>query len=92
MSLSSLVNLSSLIDDAKCYELVRQHRWPEGVRCPHCDSASVARHGHDDTQRHRQRYRCRQCLIFTRSGGHLSKLGMIRAEVKDGSESAGIHG
>jgi len=35
MSLSSLVNLSSLIDDAKCYELVRQHRWPEGVRCPH---------------------------------------------------------
>ena len=61
MSLSSLVNLASLIDDAKCYELVRQHRWPEGVRCPHCDSASVARHGHDDTQRHRQRYRCRQC-------------------------------
>jgi transposase-like protein len=61
MCLSSLVNLSSLIDDAKCYELVRQHRWPEGVRCPHCDGASVARHGHDDTQRHRQRYRCRQC-------------------------------
>jgi hypothetical protein len=26
------------------------------------------------------------------SGGHLSKLGMIRAEVKDGSESADIHG
>jgi hypothetical protein len=31
-------------------------------------------------------------VIFTRSGGHLSKLGMIRAEVKDGSESADIHG
>jgi putative transposase len=31
-------------------------------------------------------------LIFPRSGGHLSKLGMIRAEVKDGSESADIHG
>ena len=31
-----LVNLSSLIDDAKCYELVRQHRWPEGVHCPGC--------------------------------------------------------
>jgi hypothetical protein len=27
-----LVNLSSLIDDAKCYALVRQHRWPDGVR------------------------------------------------------------
>jgi len=31
-------------------------------------------------------------LIFPRSGGHLSKLGMIRAEVKDGSESTDIHG
>ena len=53
-----LVNLSSLIDDAKCYELVRQHRWPEGVRCPACDSAAVTRHGRDDTEPHRQRYRC----------------------------------
>jgi transposase-like protein len=61
MSSLTLVNLSSLIDDAKCYELVRRHRWPNGVRCPHCDSALVARHGHDDTQRHRQRYRCKQC-------------------------------
>jgi transposase-like protein len=56
-----LVNLSSLIDDAKCYELVRQHRWPDGVRCPHCGSASVARHGHDVVERHRQRYRCKDC-------------------------------
>ena len=31
-------------------------------------------------------------VIFTHSGGHLSKLGMIRAEVRDGSESADIHG
>ena len=56
-----LVTLSPLIDDAKCYELVRQHRWPTGVRCPHCDSPSVARDGHDDTQAHRQRYRCSDC-------------------------------
>ena len=56
-----LVNLSSLIDDAKCYELVRQHRWPDGVCCPHCQSAAAARHGRDDTQPHRQRYRCTAC-------------------------------
>src|SRR4028118_245392 len=56
-----LVNLPSLIDDARCYELVPQHRWPEGVRCPSCGGASVARHGRDDTQRHRQRYRCGAC-------------------------------
>ncbi len=30
MSSTSLVNLSSLIDDAKCYALVRQQRWPDG--------------------------------------------------------------
>jgi transposase-like protein len=57
----TLVNLSSLIDDAKCFELVRQHRWPDGVRCPFCGSASVARHGRDDSQPHRQRYRCAAC-------------------------------
>src|SRR5919202_5465817 len=61
MPTPTLVNLPSLIDDAKCYELVRQHRWPEGVRCRSCGSASVARHGRDDTQPHRQRYRCAAC-------------------------------
>src|SRR3954464_13970120 len=58
---ASLVNLSSLIDDAKRYALVRQQRWPEGVRCPGCGSAAVTHHGRDDTQRHRQRYRCKAC-------------------------------
>ena len=56
-----LVNLSSLIDDAKCYALVRQHRWPDGVRCPQCASADVTRNGRDDTQPHPQRYRCKGC-------------------------------
>jgi transposase-like protein len=54
----TLVNLSSLIDDARCFEPVRQHRWPEGVRCPRCEGASVARHGRDEVRPHRQRYRC----------------------------------
>src|SRR3954453_691144 len=58
---SPLVNLSSLIDDAKCYELIRQHRWPDGVRCPRCGDTKVARDGRDDTRRHRQRYRCAGC-------------------------------
>ena len=61
MSTPTLVNLLSLIDDAKCFELMRQHRWPEGVRCPSCGSSSVARHGRDDSQPHRQRYRCASC-------------------------------
>src|SRR3954452_16069849 len=58
---SPLVNLSSLIDDAKCHELVRQHRWPDGVRCPRCGGAKVARDGRDEAQRPRQRYRCAGC-------------------------------
>jgi hypothetical protein len=41
----ALVNLSALIDDAKCYELIRQHRWPDGVRCPSCSASTVIRHG-----------------------------------------------
>src|SRR6476619_5676679 len=61
MPTPTLMNLSSLIDDAKCFELVRQHRWPGGARCLSCGSASVARHGRDDTQPHRQRYRCAAC-------------------------------
>jgi transposase-like protein len=56
-----LVDLSSLIDDARCFELVRQHRWPEGVRCPRREGASVARHGRDELRPHRQRYRCVGC-------------------------------
>jgi transposase-like protein len=72
----TLVNLSSLIDDAKCFELVRQHRWPEGVRCPRCGEARVARDGRDATQPDRQRYRCVACsarfddLTGTALAGH----------------------
>src|ERR671933_1202539 len=61
MTTPDLVNLAALIDDAKCFALVRQHRWPEGVRCPGCGSDAVVRHGRDDTQPQRQRYRCKAC-------------------------------
>ncbi len=61
MASSELINLSSLIDDEKCFQLIRQHRWPDGVRCPGCAGESVVRDGMDDTQKHRQRYRCKSC-------------------------------
>src|SRR3712207_3071764 len=61
MSSPKLVNLASLIDAARCYKLVRQHRWPDGVGCPRCEGAKVARDGRDDAQPHRQRYRCAAC-------------------------------
>jgi transposase-like protein len=71
-----LVNLSSPIDDAKCHELVRRHRWPEGPRCPGCGGAAVARDGRDGAQPARQRCRCKVCgsrfddLTGTALAGH----------------------
>jgi transposase-like protein len=56
-----MVNIQALIDDAKCFETVRALRWPDGVLCPECGSAEVAKDGHDDTQPHRQRYHCSVC-------------------------------
>jgi transposase-like protein len=56
-----LDNLSALLDDAKCFALVRQHRWPDGVCCPACASSAVIRDGCDDRQRSRRRYRCKAC-------------------------------
>jgi len=61
MAASDLINLSGLIDDAKCFALVRQHRWPESACCPVCGSGAVIRDGHDDAQPCRQRYRCKAC-------------------------------
>src|SRR3712207_2492058 len=76
MAAPDLVNVSAVIDGAKCFALVRQHRWPEGVRCPACGGASVVRDGCDDRQAHRQRYRCKTCagrfddLTGTALAGH----------------------
>ena len=82
MAAADLINLSGLMDDAKCFTLVRQQRWPEGVRCPDCDSTAVIRDGHDDTQPCRQRYRCKACasrfddLTGTVLAGHHQPLRM----------------
>jgi len=41
--------------------MVREYRWSDGVRCPHCRSHEIVKNGHDETHRHRQRYLCRHC-------------------------------
>jgi transposase-like protein len=56
-----MLNIQALIDDAKCYDTVRSLRWPDGVRCPDCDSGQVIKRGRDETQPHRQRYQCSRC-------------------------------
>jgi len=56
-----MLSIQRLIDDAKCFETVREMRWPEGVKCPHCASDHVVKQGFDDTQGSRQRYICNRC-------------------------------
>jgi transposase-like protein len=55
------LNIIAIIDDAKCFQIVRELRWPDGVCCPHCESNTVVKHGRDETQPERQRYQCRSC-------------------------------
>lgn len=56
-----MINLRDLIDDAKCYQIVRDLRWPDGISCPHCSSQLIIKDGKDETQPHRQRYLCHGC-------------------------------
>jgi transposase-like protein len=56
-----MLNIQDLIDDAKCYSEVRKLRWPEGVRCPKCNSANVTKRGKHNRQKERQRYQCGDC-------------------------------
>ena len=56
-----MVNIQDLFDDAKCFDTIRDMRWPDGIICPHCCSDSVIKNGRDDTQPLRQRYECRGC-------------------------------
>ncbi len=56
-----MIQIHALIDNTTCFATVRTLRWPNGVRCPTCDSPRVTKHGRDDTQPARQRYRCQSC-------------------------------
>ncbi len=56
-----LVNIQTLIDDAKCYEAVRQLPWPTGIQCPTCGASKIGKRGMHTHQAHRQRYACQAC-------------------------------
>ena len=56
-----LIHIQNLVDNAKCYEVVRHLRWPDGVHCPACGSAQVSKRGHPTHQKECQRYECQSC-------------------------------
>ena len=53
------VNEVFLPDKEDCLEYLREHRWPEEVTCPHCESADTIKKG--TTRKGVQRYRCQDC-------------------------------
>lgn len=55
------LRIQNLVSNAQCYETVRALRWPEEVRCPHCESSDVIKRGKDESQPDRQRYDCKAC-------------------------------
>ena len=55
------LNIKNLIDDAQCYQTVREWRWPDDVVCPSCESQYVIKRDFDDTEFARQRYECHDC-------------------------------
>ena len=55
------LSIHNLIDDARCYEAVRNMRWADGTRCPDCASIEIIKRGFDDQERNRQRYECKGC-------------------------------
>lgn len=56
-----MLKFHDLLDNAKCYEQLRELRWPEGIYCPRCGSDNVTRQGRDETEQDKQRYHCKSC-------------------------------
>lgn len=40
-----MVNIQDRFDDAKCYQTVREMRWPDGVTCLLCSSGPTIENG-----------------------------------------------
>jgi transposase-like protein len=55
------IQLQNLIDNRKCYETIRELRWPDGIRCPNCNSGEIKKRGFHSRHSYRQRYVCREC-------------------------------
>lgn len=56
-----MCRLNHLIDEEKCYEIVRRMRWPYGIDCPCCGSNKVVKRGRNHRHLACRRYTCRNC-------------------------------
>ena len=55
--------IHDLMDDAKCFEKLRELRWPHSRpnACPHCTSNKIVRRGKNDRHPGCRRYACLKC-------------------------------
>lgn len=57
--------ITELMDDAKCFAMVRDARWPDGVvQCPHCQATAIVNNGRDAAHPGQQHYQCRACRRY----------------------------
>jgi len=75
------LNIHGLINNARCYQMVRRLRWPEGVECPHCHATTIVKNGPDETQPDRQRFLSGQRSAPVSRGNqyHLTQLTQFHA-------------
>ncbi len=59
--MSKRILISDLIDEASCYQLLREIKWKNGIECFECGSKDIRKNGHDKGVEHRQRYVCKSC-------------------------------
>lgn len=59
--MSKKLFIYDFIDEATCYERLRDLKWKKGVECFECGSSDIRKNGHDKGVEHRQRYICKSC-------------------------------
>ena len=53
--------LKLTLTDKQVIEMLRKHRWPNGIKCPYCGSTRVVKNGKAPNKPYVQRYLCRAC-------------------------------
>ena len=53
--------LKLTLTDEQVIKILRQHRWPNGVKCPYCGSTKTRKYGKKPNKPYAQRYLCKTC-------------------------------
>jgi transposase-like protein len=54
-------HIHELMDDNKCYDIIRQKRWSYGIDCPACCSTKIVKRGKNHRHLGCRRYACHKC-------------------------------